>query len=225
LAYKRKTNSPAAGDKTEETRQNNNNNNNTRHITHLLSNSPTISSATSPGTWKPRFLSRLACSSPTTGTPGAEQYSASSTSLLDVRPSARTRINLVSLIAWHRPLRDSPWRSLLVSVGITFRTDKESGRGRAPGSLRPLAQSCGGGGRDSAWGGCGSARRQAAYEGGNTRRRGTGACRGDGWGCGGNHAGGGNNIYRASEEEKTRVFHPEVGDCFPIAASFRSVRA
>jgi hypothetical protein len=29
----------------------------------------------------------------------------------------------VSLIAWHRPLRDRPWRLLLVSVGTTFRTD------------------------------------------------------------------------------------------------------
>jgi hypothetical protein len=46
-----------------------------------------------------RDLSRLTCSRPTTGTTGAEQYSASSTPLLDVRPSAGTRINLVSLIA------------------------------------------------------------------------------------------------------------------------------
>jgi hypothetical protein len=29
----------------------------------------------------------------------------------------------VFLIAWHRPLRDRPWRLLLVSVGTTFRTD------------------------------------------------------------------------------------------------------
>jgi hypothetical protein len=29
----------------------------------------------------------------------------------------------VSLVAWHRPLRDRPWRLLLVSVGTTFRTD------------------------------------------------------------------------------------------------------
>jgi hypothetical protein len=112
-------NSPAAGDKTEDIRQNNK----TRHTAHLLSHSPTTSSATPPGTWRPRFLSRLACSRPTIGTPGAEQYSASSTSLLDVRPSAGTRINLVFLIAWHRPLRDRPWRLLLVSVGTTFRTD------------------------------------------------------------------------------------------------------
>jgi hypothetical protein len=59
----------------------------------------TTPSATTPGTWKLRFLSRLACSSPTTGTPGAEQYSATSTPLLDVRLTAGTRINSVSLVA------------------------------------------------------------------------------------------------------------------------------
>jgi hypothetical protein len=32
----------------------------------------------------------------------------------------------VSLIAQHRPLRDRPWRLLLVSVGTTFRTDSWS---------------------------------------------------------------------------------------------------
>jgi hypothetical protein len=57
-----------------------------QHTVHSLSYSPTISSATPPGTWKPRFLSRLACICPTTSTPGAEQYSATSTTLLDVRP-------------------------------------------------------------------------------------------------------------------------------------------
>jgi hypothetical protein len=58
---------------------------------HLYSNSPTISSATPAGTWKPCFLSRLACSSPTTGTLGAKQYSALSTPLLDVRPIGRNQ--------------------------------------------------------------------------------------------------------------------------------------
>jgi hypothetical protein len=51
----------------------------------------TTPSATTSGTWKPPFLSRLACSSPTTGTPGAEQYSALSTPLLDVRPLGRNQ--------------------------------------------------------------------------------------------------------------------------------------
>jgi hypothetical protein len=62
--------------------------------TRLLSNSPTTSSATTPGTWKSHFLSRLACSSPTTGTPDAEQYSALSTPLLDVRPPGRNQDKL-----------------------------------------------------------------------------------------------------------------------------------
>jgi hypothetical protein len=93
------------------------------------------------------------------------------------------------------------------------------------GSLRLPRQSRGGGERDSAWGGRGSARRQAAYERGDTRRGGASGRRGDGWGCGGRHAGGDNNVRRAPEEEETRVLHAEVGDCSPIAASFRSVRA
>jgi hypothetical protein len=44
--------------------------------------------------------------------------------------------------------------------------------------------------------------------------------RGDGWGCGGGHTGGGNNVRRAPEEKETRVFHLEVGDFFPLVASF-----
>jgi hypothetical protein len=86
------------------------------------------------------------------------------------------------------------------------------------GSLLPLAQSREGGGRDGAWGGRGSARRQASYKRGDARR-------GDGWGRGGGYAGGGYSARRAPKEEETRVFHPEVGDCFPLAASFRSSRA
>jgi hypothetical protein len=65
-----------------------------QHITHSLSDFPTICSATPLGTWKPRFLSRLACSRPTTSTPGAEQYSASSTPLLDVRPLGQNQDKL-----------------------------------------------------------------------------------------------------------------------------------
>jgi hypothetical protein len=71
--------------------------------------------------------------------------------------------------------------------------DKFSPRG---GSLRPLAQSRGGGRGDNAWGGRGSARRQAAYERGDTRRRGADARRGIDWGRGGGHAGGGHNVLR-----------------------------
>jgi hypothetical protein len=45
------------------------------------------------------------------------------------------------------------------------------------GSLRPLAQSRGGGRGDSSWGERGSARHQAAHERGDAHRRGTGAPR------------------------------------------------
>jgi hypothetical protein len=58
-------------------------------IAHTPPVFPTIlalASIAPPGTWRPRLLSRHACSRPTTGTPGAKQYSASSTPLLDVRP-------------------------------------------------------------------------------------------------------------------------------------------
>jgi hypothetical protein len=96
---------------------------------------------------------------------------------------------------------------------------------REVGGFTSLAQSRGSGGRDSAWGGRGSARCQVAYERGDARREGACARHGDGWGCNGGHTGGDNNVRRAPEEEETRVLHPEVGDCSPIAASFRSVRA
>jgi hypothetical protein len=89
------------------------------------------------------------------------------------------------------------------------------------GSLHRLAQSRGGGGRDGAWGGRRSACHQATYKRGAARRGGADACRGDGWGCGGGHTGGGNNVRRAPEEKETRVFDPEVGAHFPIVASFR----
>jgi hypothetical protein len=94
------------------------------------------------------------------------------------------------------------------------------GSPREVGAFAPLAQSCGGGGRDGAWGGRESGRRQASYERGDTRRGGSGARRRDDWGCGGGHTSGGNNVRRAPEDKETRVFHPEVGDCFPLVASF-----
>jgi hypothetical protein len=82
-------------------------------------------------------------------------------------------------------------------------------------SLHPLAQSCGSGGGDGAWGGRRSACRQATYGRGDAHRGGAGARRGDGWGCDGGHIGGDNNVRRAPEEKEKGVFHPEVGDCFP----------
>jgi hypothetical protein len=97
--------------------------NHRRHTTHSLSNSPTTSSATSPGTWRPRLLSHLACRNPTTGTPVLSNIVPRAHLCWTYGPPAGTRINLVLLIAWRRPLRDRPRRLLLVSVGTTFRTD------------------------------------------------------------------------------------------------------
>jgi hypothetical protein len=89
---------------------------------------------------------------------------------------------------------------------------------REVGAFTPLAQSRGGGRRDDAWGVRRSACHQATYEGGDACRGGAGAHRGDGRGCGGGHTGGGDNVRRAPEEKEARVFHPEVGDCFPSTA-------
>jgi hypothetical protein len=106
--------------------------------------------------------------------------------------------------------------------------EEESDGGRTlPERWEPLLLSprAGGGRGDSAWGGRGSARRQAAYKRGDARCGGTGTRRWDEWGCGGGHASGGYNVRRAPEEEETRILHPEVGDRSPIAASFRWARA
>jgi hypothetical protein len=68
------------------------------------------------------------------------------------------------------------------------------------GSLHPLAQSRRGGGRDGAWGGRRSARRQSTYERGDACREGADARRGDGWGCGGGYS-----ARRVPEEKEMRV--------------------
>jgi hypothetical protein len=81
-----------------------------------------LASTSTSGTWRPGLLSLLACR-PLYEHHGATQYSASSTPLRDVRPPAGTRINPVSLVASTRPSRGRSQRSLLVSVGTTFRTD------------------------------------------------------------------------------------------------------
>jgi hypothetical protein len=79
---------------------------------------------------------------------------------------------------------------------------------REVGARAPLAQSRGGGRGDSARGGRGSTRRQAAYERGGARRE-------DDWRCGGGHVG-----RRAPEEEEAGLLHPEVGDRSPILRIF-----
>jgi hypothetical protein len=136
---------------------------------------------------------------PAPGAPGAEERGV---------PVARAA---GSLLPWD-------FRVLIVGQGGGGRKRWGSGSPREVGAFAPLAQSRGGGGRDGAWGGCGSARRQETYERGDARRGGIGTHHGDGWGRGGGHAGGGYNARRAPEEEETGVFHPEVGDCFPSTA-------
>jgi hypothetical protein len=88
------------------------------------------------------------------------------------------------------------------------------------GAFTPLAQSCGGGGGDGAWGGRRGACRQAAHERGGVHRRGAGARRCDGGGRGDRNTGGGNNVRQVPEEKEARIFHPEVGDYFPLIVFF-----
>jgi hypothetical protein len=57
---------------------------------------------------------------------GALQYSATNTPLLDVRPTAGTRINPVSRHCLASAIKRPILALLLVSVGTTFRTDKRS---------------------------------------------------------------------------------------------------
>jgi hypothetical protein len=52
------------------------------------------------------------------------------------------------------------------------------------------------------------AHRQATYERGDARRGGADARRGDGRGCGGGYAGGGDNVRRAPEEKEKGIFPP-----------------
>jgi hypothetical protein len=92
---------------------------------HALSSLPEIlalASITTSGTWRPRLLSRLACSRPSTSTTVQVIQCPEHTTAGCTAP-AGTRINQVSLVAKHRPLRGRSQRSLLVSVGTTFRTD------------------------------------------------------------------------------------------------------
>jgi hypothetical protein len=131
-------------------------------------------------------------------------------------------------------VRSSGCVSSRVSPPLGLRsTRRRTRRGRAigdglpreVGAFAPLSQSRGGGRGDDAWGGRGSARHQAAYERGDARRRGAGACRWDDWGRGGGHAGGGYSARQALEEEEAGLLHPELGDRSLISVFFRSARA
>jgi hypothetical protein len=117
---------------------------------------------------------------------------------------------------------DSPPRRLRSTRRQTRRRRRVMGDMLSPrgGSLRPLAQSRGGGRGDNAWGGRESARHQAAYKRGDARLGGADAHRGVDWGWGGGHAGGGHNVRRAPEEEEAGILHPEVGDRCPTRRVF-----
>jgi hypothetical protein len=119
---------------------------------------------------------------------------------------------------------DFPPRQLRSTRHRTTRRRRAIGDGlpREVGAFAPLAQSRGGGRGDSAWGGRGSACRQVAYKRGDARRGGAGAHRWDNRGCGGGHAGGGNNVRRGPEEEETGILHPELGDRCPTHRIFEA---
>jgi hypothetical protein len=104
--------------------------------------------------------------------------------------------------------------------------EEESDRGQAPlrgGGLRPLTKSRRGGRGTSAWGGRGSARRQAVYERGGVHRRGAGArhggiqehCSGD---VGHHHS-----VRRALEEEEAWLLHLEVSSRFSRRSDFEGL--
>jgi hypothetical protein len=98
-------------------------------ITHTLPAFATIlalASINTSGTWRPGLLSTTLVA-PLYEHHGAKQYSAPSTPLLDVRPRLKPGENPVSLVASTDPSRGRSQRSLLLSVGTTFRTDKSIG--------------------------------------------------------------------------------------------------
>jgi hypothetical protein len=114
LVYKRRRRPPSRGGQTDDAR------------TSARSLAPTYNIGIHlnqfAGTWRLLLLSRLACR-PLYKHHGALQYSATSATLLDVRPTVGTRINLVP----HRCLAPDIERPisahLLLSVRTTFRTD------------------------------------------------------------------------------------------------------
>jgi hypothetical protein len=74
------------------------------------------------GTWRPGLLSHLTSSHPSTSTIVQAIQCPEHTTAVRTAP-AGTRINPVSLVASTEPSRGRSQRLLLVSAGITFRTD------------------------------------------------------------------------------------------------------
>jgi hypothetical protein len=120
LAYKRKTNSPAAGDKRKghNTRQSN-----AWLPALVLQILPQYLQPLHQGLGGHASSPALLVEAPLQAPLVLSNIVPRAHRCWTYGPSAGTRINFVSLIAWHRPLRDRPWRLSLVSVGTTFRTD------------------------------------------------------------------------------------------------------
>jgi hypothetical protein len=96
-------------------------------ITHALSAFTmilTLASINTSGTWRPGLLSRHACSPPLRA-PRCKAIQCPEHTAAGRTALAGTRINSVSLVASTGPSRGRSQRSLLVSVGTTFRTDMD----------------------------------------------------------------------------------------------------
>jgi hypothetical protein len=94
-------------------------------ITHALSAFTTImalASINTSGTWRTGLLSRHACSPPLRA-PRCKAIQCPEHIAAGRTAPVGTRISLVSLVTSTGPSRGRSQRSLLVSVGTTFRTD------------------------------------------------------------------------------------------------------
>jgi hypothetical protein len=94
-------------------------------ITHTLSAFTTIlalASINTSGTWRPDLLSCHACSPPLRAPRCKATQCPEHTAAGRMAPDG-TRINPMSLVASTGPSRGRSHRSLLVTVGTTFRTD------------------------------------------------------------------------------------------------------
>jgi hypothetical protein len=81
-----------------------------------------LASINTSGTWRPCLLSYHTCSPPLRA-PRCEAIQCPDHTTAGRTAPAGTRINLVSLVASTGPSRGRSQRSLLLSVGTTFRTD------------------------------------------------------------------------------------------------------
>jgi hypothetical protein len=87
----------------------------------------------------------------------------------------------------------------------------------------PSLRAAGGGRGTSAWGGRGSARRQAVYGRGDACRRGADARREGVWECCGGDADRCHSVCQALEEEKAGRVHLEVSSRFSRCSGFEGL--